>query len=509
MSKFFITTAIDYPNSLPHIGTAFEKLGADAQARFQRMTGNEVRFLMGNDENTLKVAERAKKLNKDPQAYCDEMAIEFRKVWDLLGISYDAFIQTTSPEHKAAVTKFITIAERSGAIYKKQYKAPYCAGCEEFKTGKSLVDGKCPNHQTLDIVQVEEENYFFRLSDPRFKEVAKNFLVNVRPQVRANEVEAFLEEIEDISISRRNQGWGIPIPWDESQVIYVWFDALINYLTGAGFGNNEEMFLKWWPADAHIIGKDITRFHCIFWPAMIAAYNIGAEQPIAQPHIALPSKVFGHGFIQTKGEKISKSGTFIDPTEIVSEYGRDAYRYYFLAKCSFGSDGDYDPQHFKEVYNSDLANNLGNLLSRVHTLVRKFGTAENSHNEKWAPPLPRNSTWIEKTCFYHYRDALQLVWNLLTYINTQIEENKPWDKTIESTPSFLRWCCMSLRIVSIYLKPYLPDTAEKVYKAFNWKDEWEKLTWDQMYKIIHREYDTEGKIEVTSEKLEPLFPRKK
>jgi methionyl-tRNA synthetase len=310
--------------------------------------------------------------------YVDKMANEFKLVWRELGISNNDFIQTSEDRHRIGVQKFIQTVYDGGFIYKKPYKGLYCTGCEEFKLEKNLAGGKCPNHPHLDVVTHEEENYWFKLSE--FKQWVLDLYVpafdsahiEILPECRKNEMEQFVKaELEDISISRRNEGWGIPIPWDNSQVVYVWFDALLNYMTAVGFGTDDEKFHKWWPADVHVIGKDITRFHCALWPAMIHAYNKTAEKKIA-----CPSQVFAHGFIyQKKGDELvkeSKSNAGIRPMDLVHLFGGDAVRYYFMSKCPFGGDGEYSLRHFQEVYNADLANNLGNLVSRVVNMSKQY-----------------------------------------------------------------------------------------------------------------------------------------
>lgn len=375
----FVTTAIDYPNALPHIGTAFEKIGADVYARFRRFQGRDVYFTMGNDENTVKVLKAAKAVDKHPQRYVDEMAQEFKAVWAELNISYDDFIQTSLFRHLVGVQRFLRTVNAAGYIEKRPYKALYCEGCEEFKSPNSLDHSKrCPNHTGTPLVEREEENYFFLLS--AFKERVADLIsptlsddkVCVEPGSRFNEVSNFINtELTDISISRSNEGWGIPIPWDNTQATYVWFDALLNYLTVIGFGGDWDKFQKYWPAEVHFIGKDITRFHCALFPAMCLAYNEGCDK-LGEPQYklkALPKRIFAHGFVNhKKGNqvvKVSKSGDSIQPQELIEQFGADAYRYYFLSKFNYDTDGDYGLQHFKDVYNSDLANSLGNLVSRT------------------------------------------------------------------------------------------------------------------------------------------------
>src|ERR1700722_10627591 len=304
--KFYLTTAIDYPNSRPHIGTAFEKIGADVQARYRRMEGYDVHFLMGNDENTVKVERRAAELGRDPKEYCDDMARQFKEVWNALEISFDDFIQTSEPRHHEGCRKFIQKVYDNGFIYKGSYEGLYCEGCESFKTETEIkeADGVCPIHKTPPVKR-SEPCYFFAQS--KFQEKLLKFYEEcpdfVQPESRFNEVKNYVQGgLHDVNITRYKQKWGIRVPFDEEFTIYVWFDALLNYATAIGYGSDEERFKKWWPADMHFIGKDITRFHCALWPAMCFAAGI-----------APPRKVFGHGFVYIKNEetgvaeKISKS----------------------------------------------------------------------------------------------------------------------------------------------------------------------------------------------------------
>src|SRR3954471_18753180 len=363
---FFLTTAIDYPNSRPHIGTAFEKIGADCQARFRRMEGDAVHFLMGNDENTIKVSQRAEELGQEPKPYVDEMARQFQEVWKALEISNDDFIQTSEERHHIGCRKFIQAVYDAGDIYKKAYTGLYCNGCEAFKTEKELTpEGRCPLHPNTPLKAVEEENYFFRLSafgDRLLTHYAENPDF-IQPESRRNEIVNLVESgLQDVSISRKGFTWGIPVPFDTEQTIYVWFDALLNYITAIGFGTDQARFESLWPADVHVIGKDITRFHCALWPAMLMSAGL-----------PLPRKVFAHGFVYNKGAKISKSaGTAIDPMEVFRAHGADAFRFYFMKECPFGGDGNFSEERFAEVYNSDLADNLGNLYSRVLTMCAKY-----------------------------------------------------------------------------------------------------------------------------------------
>ena len=518
--KWFQTTAIDYPNSRPHIGTAFEKLGADVQARYRRMEGYEVFFLMGNDENTLKVADRAKELGQEPQAYCDEMARQFREVWDALDISYDTFIQTSHDRHKECCRKFVQKVYDNGHIYKGSYEGWYCPGCEEFKSDKVHAEnaGQCPNHKRP-LVRRSEPCYFFRLS--AFQDRLLAFLKEtpgfVQPESRRNEMIGFIEAegLQDLNISRQGESWGIKLPFDPEFTIYVWFDALLTYVTGIGYGDDEATFRKYWPADVHFIGKDITRFHTHIWPAMLWA--AGEEAP---------RSVFGHGFVYVKNEesgaveKISKSlGNAVEPLDIMRKFSTDAFRYYFLRECPFPSDGEFGWGRFAEVYNSELANNLGNMLSRCLTLMSKnydgmFNGTSGRTPDAAVPNL--NLAAFVATVRGHveacrYNQALQaIVLEFLTPTNQYLEANAPWklvktDK--DAAKRVLFNAVQTLRIASILLKPLIPRSAEAIYTSFNFPTPWADVKYADAAELKAQPDDLRVTAELVDGKVKPLFPR--
>ena len=320
--SFFLTTAIDYVNSRPHLGTAYEKITADVIARYKRLAGVETRFLMGNDEHSQNVYRKARELGLDPNVYCDQMEREFREVWAKLSISFDDFIRTTEPRHRAAVQRMAQACYDAGDVYEGHYEGWYCVSCEAFKQEKDLVDGRCAIHLTTPE-WIREKNHFFRLS--KYQEPLLAHYAGhpgfIQPDIRRNEILRLVEGgLEDISISRAGQSWGIPLPFDPSSVVYVWFDALINYAAAVGYGTDEGLLTKWWPADLHVVGKDITRFHSVVWPAMLMSAGL-----------ALPRQVFGHGWVHFKGQKMSKSlGTVVDPLDAAERLGADPLRLYLV-----------------------------------------------------------------------------------------------------------------------------------------------------------------------------------
>ena len=495
----FVTTAIDYPNALPHIGTAFEKIGADAYVRFLRFQRYGAYFSMGNDENTVKVVKVAKEKGVECKAYVDEMATAFQSVWNSLDISNDDFIQTSEERHHRGVRLFLEAVHAAGYIEKRPYKALYCEGCEEFKTPNSLENGVCPNHKNTPLLQREEENWFFLLS--KFKQRILNLIASgefkIQPECRLNEMKKFIEsDLDDISISRHNEGWGIPIPWDETQVTYVWFDALLNYLTVIGFGSDWEKFDKHWPPEVHVVGKDIARFHCAMFPAMLMAYNEGCKLlpgPSHELQPVFPERVFAHGFVyERKGDqfvKSSKSGNGLKPMELVDRFGADAYRYYFLAKFNFGGDGDYSLDHFEQVYNSDLANSLGNLVSRTVAMTQQYfdgvlPIGDLTKND-WLTyeAVEDYAAHIEA---FEFKQALELVWKIISDANQHIDTMKPWSlaKTDKDLcAKTLRSLVVCLKTVGMMLTPFMPSTAEKIYSVFQWKDSWDKVRFDFLEKM--------------------------
>ncbi len=520
-SRYYITTAIDYPNSRPHIGTAFEKIGADVQARFRRMEGAHVRFLMGNDENTIKVPQRARELGVEPKVYVDDMARQFQEVWRSLEISNDDFIQTSEGRHHVGCQKFIQSVFDAGDIYKGIYAGHYCTGCEAFKTEKEVAEGggKCPNHPNTPLTWVEQEIYFFRLSAYRERLLA-HYAAHpefIQPESRRNEILSLVEaELKDTAITRKGFTWGIKVPFDPEQTIYVWFDALLNYITGIGYGTDEERFRRLWPADVHVIGKDITRFHCALWPAMLMSAGL-----------PLPRMVFGHGFVYRKNEetgevaKIGKSmGNVVEPMELIEKFSAEAFRYYFMSQCPFGGDGEFSFERFAEVYNSGLANQLGNLYSRILTMCAKYFDGRLDGGEpvdltRWRRGLDLDDlvTNLRKHVgSFEYNVALQRIWlEVVDSANRYIQETEPF-KLAKTDLAACRAVLVNLadwlRIAAILIKPFLPRTAETFYRAFNFE---ETTAWDRVgYADALRPLLQPGlhvSAPLTAGKPAPLFPK--
>jgi len=466
MSRFYLTTAIDYVNSRPHLGTAYEKVTADVIARYRRLSGLSTHFLMGNDEHSQNVYRRARDLGLEPLDYCDRMEGEFRDVWARLDVSFDDFIRTSAPRHRAGVEQIVRRIAGAGDLYEGFYEGPYCVGCEAFKPEKDLVDGRCPVHGTLPE-QIREKNHFFRLS--KYRQPLLDHLARhpefIEPEIRRNEILRLIEGgLDDISVSRAGQAWGIPLPFDPSSVVYVWFDALINYVSAIGFGSDAETFARWWPADLHVIGKDITRFHCVVWPAMLMSAGI-----------ELPRMVFGHGFVKFRGEKMSKSlGTAVDPLEAASRFGPDPLRLYLVKEIPYGQDGDFSWERFEERYNADLANNLGNLVNRLAAMSRRYRAGQLTP----AALEPGRLAGAAASAVARYRssmegyalhDAASAVFGLVDATNEFIAETEPWtlarvDANRPRLDRVLEDVAEAVRIAAVLLLPVMPRSAAEILR---------------------------------------------
>jgi methionyl-tRNA synthetase len=464
-SRFYLTTAIDYVNGRPHLGTAYEKITADVIARYKRLCGIETHFLMGLDEYSLNVHRKAREQGLDPQAYCDRMAEVFLQVWRRLDISYDDFIRTTEPRHRVSVQAITAKIHAGGHLYEGEYEGWYCESCEAFKPEKDLVEGLCPIHRTKPA-WIKEKNHFFRLSAFRDRLLAhiQAHPEFIQPEVRRNEILRLVEGgLEDISISRAGQPWGIPVPHDPSSVIYVWFDALTNYITAVGYGSDPERVGKWWPADLHIVGKDITRFHTVLWPAMLMAAGE-----------ALPRQVFGHGWVHFKGEKMSKSlGTAVDPLEAADRLGADPLRLFLVKEVVYGADGDFSWERFEERYNADLANNLGNLVSRIASMAERYTGGRVSPTGASGPlaAIAGDTLAAYRTAM----DALALhegaaaVYRLLGATNEHIEATSPWKLAKDPAAAgrlgqVLFDVAEAVRVAAVLLLPIIPASAREILR---------------------------------------------
>lgn len=456
MSKFYVTTPIYYVNDIPHIGHAYSTFAADVLARYHRQKGDSVLFATGVDENSQKTVRAAEAAGKDLADYTKRMSDTWEKTWKNAEISNDVFIRTTSPEHQIAVIDFIKRVEAKNDIYQGVYEGYYCVGCEEFKREDELENGLCPIHKTKPEF-IKEKNYFFRLSN--YQQALMDHINAhpefIQPESRRNEVVAFIQRgLKDFSVSRSTQKWGIKWPGDDKQVVYVWFDALINYLTATGYP--AAGFEEKWPADVQIVGKDIIKFHCIYWPAMLMSAGI-----------ELPRTVFGHGFFTIDGQKISKSlGNAVDPVELAGHYGMDALRYYLLREFPFGTDGEFSHQRFEAVYNADLANDLGNLVQRVQVMITKY-------LKRVVGDLPPHSHDIapyeEAMATLRFDQALAEVWLLVRGLNQYLEEEQPWKlakSDEEHLSEVLHHAVADLLQIATLLMPFMPGTAAKIAATF-------------------------------------------
>jgi len=452
--KFYLTTAIPYVNAAPHLGHALEFVQTDVIARYHRLLGEDTYFLSGTDDNALKNVQAAEEKGIPIAKFVKNNSDKYYQFKDFLNISFDDFIRTTEKRHLEG-SQALWKACKKEDIYQKTYKGLYCVGCEVFLTEKDLVEGKCPEHKKKPEV-VEEENYFFKLS--RYQSWLEKLIASdelkIIPETRKNEVLAFIRQgLEDFSISRtkeRAHGWGIPVPGDPQQIIYVWFDALANYITALDWHKKSKLYQKYWPADVHVIGKGITRFHAIYWPAMLKSAGL-----------PLPKAEFVHGYITVEGEKISKSlGNVIDPFDLVKKYGTDPIRYYLLREIPAYGDGDFSIQRFKEVYNADLANGLGNLVSRVAKLCENSGFDFKPTRSQFYPQIKKA---IDQ---FQFDEVLNLLWGKVSAGDKLIDQEKPWELSGEKLSKVLKTLVGNIRQISFNLKPFLPATAETIEKQF-------------------------------------------
>ena len=457
--KFYITTPIYYVNDRPHIGHAYTTIAADVLARWHRRKGDDVFFLTGTDEHGAKVAESAAKAGLDPKVFADQNSEKFRTVFQRLDLSFDQFIRTTDAAHERQVAEFLTKLKERNAIYEGEYRGLYCTGCENFITEKELVDGTCPIHKT-EPKRISERNYFFRLKDylPRVEELIRSGAIQIEPASRLQETLGLLGQgLEDFSISRENVAWGIPFPFDTTQTVYVWVEALQNYITAIGYHDDRSRFERYWPSVTHLMAKDILKFHTIYWPALLLA---AGEEP--------PKRIFLHGFFTVNGEKMSKSlGNVIDPNLLIDQFGSDGARYLLLSQFPFGEDGDIQEDRFIEKYNADLANGFGNLASRVVTMIHKFSGGEvpvaagvsREVMERINSACAAADQALERFAFER---AFQSIFSLIAYADGIIDKEKPWElaKTdAEGLKQVLYDLLAILVAVTALLQPFLPKAT--------------------------------------------------
>jgi len=469
MSRFYLTTAIDYANGEPHAGHAFEKVGADVIARYRRALGDDVHFVIGMDEHGQGIAEEAERRGMETQAFVDELAELWAGVWRRLEISNDDFIRTTEKRHRRAVEAIVEGMKASGDLYVDTYTGYYCVRCERFRKEEELVDGRCPYHPKREITWTEEENWFFRLSsyrDPLLRHLEEHPEF-VQPTSRRNEILRLLEGgLDDISASRSRLPWGIPFPGADDHTVYVWIDALTNYLSATGYP--DESYTRWWPAMLHIIGKDITRFHCVIWPAMLM--SAGVE---------LPGTVWAHGFVSVSGGKISKdAGSELDLDELIDRHGTDAFRYFLVREASWDGDRDFASasellDRFDQRYNAELANDLGNLVSRTAAMVDKYRQGSVPAGAETPLDEARISfaaSYHERMQEYLLREGLKEIFGLVRRANVYIDEVQPWqlakeegEAAAERLDAALGSLVRCLRGVAAMLGPFMPDKAAEIW----------------------------------------------
>ncbi len=499
---FFVTTPIYYVTDAPHIGHAYTTVAADVLARWRRLHGDDVKFLTGTDEHGLKIQRAAEQHGVTPNEWADTTSQRYRDTWALLGISYDDFIRTTEPRHRIAVQEFLQRIYNAGDIELGTYEGEYCVPCEAYYNADELEAGNCPIHLRA-VDHVVEENYFFRLS--RYQQRLLDYYAAhphaIEPESKRNEVLGFIRGgLRDFSMSRTSITWGVPLPWDEGHVTYVWFDALINYCTAAGLGADDESFARFWPADVQLIGKDILRFHAVFWPAMLMAAGL-----------ELPRKIFAHGWLLVGGEKMSKTSlNQIAPEALVEEFGVDGFRYHFMADQRFGPDGDFSYESMVTRYNSDLANNFGNLANRVLNMATNYCDALVPLGRANGPLVAASEAAVRNanSCMesLDFSGALSATWDLMSATNAYVEASEPWKlhkrSETEACAAVLGDCLETLRIATLLAQAVIPDATSELWRRLGFGDHIsaqrfpDALVWGQL---------PAGNVLT---KGDPLFPRK-
>ena len=484
--KFALTTPLYYVNDIPHIGSAYTTMAADAIARWQRLQGKTVLLITGTDEHGQKIQRTAEGRGLEPQEHCDRIAASFARLWDKLNIKYDRFSRTTDPRHQAIVNDFFSRVWQQGDIYLAQQQGWYCVACEEFKEKRDLLaDGCCPLHPNLKAEWRDEENYFFRLS--RYQEALETLYRErpdfIQPESRRNEILNFVKQgLQDFSISRVSVPWGFPIPQNPAHTIYVWFDALLGYVTALLETDEaptlENALRQWWPIDLHLIGKDILRFHAIYWPAMLLSANL-----------PLPGKIFGHGFLTKDGQKMGKSlGNTLDPFALCDRYGSDALRYYFLKEIEFGRDGDFNETRFVNILNADLANDLGNLLNRTLGMLKKY--CQSRGPQLTAAEIPESNPLKQLGLglgdraskaydALHFHQACEEVFALIRASNKFIDESAPWTLFKQGqraeVEQILYSVLESVRLSAYLLSPIVPNLSNAIYQQLGFVIDFNQL----------------------------------
>ena len=509
-NRFYITTSIAYANAAPHIGFAMEACQADVLARYHRMKGEDVFFLSGTDENGSKIKETALKNKVEPQEFVDENSAKFQLLLDTLDISNNDFIRTTDKvRHWPAAQKIWNKLVETGDIYRSNYEGYYCVGCEAYLTEKDLVDGKCPYHQKTPE-KIKEENYFFKLSkyEKLIQKKIESDELEILPKARKNETLNIIRSgLRDVSFSRPKKvlDWGVPVPSDKTQTMYVWCDALTNYISALGYGNDlpnsksDPKFEKYWPANIHVIGKDILRFHTAIWPAMLMSIGL-----------PLPKKIFIHGFVSSDGQKMSKSlGNIVDPFEIIDKYGVDALRYYLLKEIPSDNDGNFSYERFEEVYQADLANGLGNLTARIIALAtkdQKFKISSQDNDSKFKTEV--ENAWLDYEKLlnnFKLNETLEVAKKLMSACDEYIEQNKPWQLKGKEKEIVIYNLLESLRHITWMVYPFMPKTAMNIFRQL-FADEKERR--NELNKTLEEAQKWGGlKPGTKAQKGEILFPR--